>query len=1364
MIKKTGLILLLVMSISRGFAQNNQDPQLPQLLPVTPTAAGLIKAGLGEVNKSTGAATANIPLYELKTGNFKLPISLNYYSQGNKAEELCSRVGFGWSLAAGGVITRRIMGMPDGAAARYPVPAGNLAIESQENLDFFEAAKTAGAMTDARDAQPDEYHFSFCGHSGKFVTDDNGNPVIISHENLKIAITGAPEISIITITTPDGIQYLFGGNDGYEKTNHTGAGGGIFPKTSFYLTKIILPAGQQINLNYTRLQTTANTGFSETAKFPEQCPAGSPYPNGMTRSFSFQYIVNDACYLSNITTSEGVQVDFGYVSMADLSDDKKLQSFSVINQNSKEVKRFEFEYGDEEDYINAYPNSPNTNIAGRNGRFYLKKLHEKYLDQSQSLDYSFDYYGNSGNITTNVFQQDHYGFKNGKSFNQSIIPATSFLIQASPGTYWADRTSDWHASVQGMLHTINYPTKGKEEFFYEANTISVMKDAPDFKYITRTIYGTDQPATNYDYLTVLKDQNIYINLSWVGLSPSCGPVCPLCKVIRYTIKDATTNSTLRTFTLRGDNNPIYDSLSIVAGHQYSFESVLYPSVAQCIRTDIQIKYDAAPPGLHPAEEEAGGVRVNRIAKTDAFGANLNKYFYYGAYNNPLVSTGQLLVNGSYAHNARTWTSQDVPQECSYAYWSSDGIYNTCAGDPSHIFYRNIIEADSPLFDASFANGAAEYTFSIPAEDNINQIGIRGEIIPNPPGGLFPNATGQIDKIKYFDNAGSLKAMEENTYEKIYFGTPVRSIYIRKAFSIISGSAIWVPLTVHNLSGQFDVREAQYNPGWIRLSNTTKTQYDKHGNPFVTNITYTYGTAANVLPAQISTTDSKNNTIVSVKKYPTDFPADPVLTAMVTANMISSAVEESKTQNLTELAKTKVTYQNNGTSGGGFQPSKIQQKQTETAAMEDRILFSGYDNKGNLTEVSKASDSKIAYLWNYNQSLVTAEVKNSVKEDIAYTSFEADSKGNFTYTGSATADATAPTGKMAYDLSGGTITAPAAAGTGKPYIVSYWSKAGAKTVTGSSNLTTGRSVSGWTYYEHTISSLAAGTTISGSGLIDELRLYPATALMTTFTYEPLVGITSQCDVNNRISYYEYDGLNRLAFIRDQNKNIAKKICYNYAGLPEDCSGVISYHNVAVSQSFTRNNCGSGYTGTSYTYTVPANTYTAATQAAADQLAANDIAANGQNQANIDGHGSCIANQFGNVLVYSSISKNDCGSGYTGSLEQLLIPANTYFANTQNDADALANAYLAANLQSHANAVGSCTPFSCNSSNCTGIANKCINGNCEAGVRNNISSVRTKVNGVFIYRCTYVYCFSDNSYSANQIEDNTSPCTVGVNCMN
>lgn len=53
-----------------------------------------------------------------------------------------------------------------------------------------------------------------------------------------------------------------------------------------------------------------------------------------------------------------------------------------------------------------------------------------------------------------------------------------------------------------------------------------------------------------------------------------------------------------------------------------------------------------------------------------------------------------------------------------------------------------------------------------------------------------------------------------------------------------------------------------------------------------------------------------------------------------------------------------------------------------------------------------------------------------------------------------------------------------------------------------------------------------------------------AQITTFTYKPLVGMSSQMDAKGKTMYYEYDDLQRLKFIKDQYNNIIKSFDYHY----------------------------------------------------------------------------------------------------------------------------------------------------------------------------------------------------------------------------
>jgi YD repeat-containing protein len=271
--------------------------------------------------------------------------------------------------------------------------------------------------------------------------------------------------------------------------------------------------------------------------------------------------------------------------------------------------------------------------------------------------------------------------------------------------------------------------------------------------------------------------------------------------------------------------------------------------------------------------------------------------------------------------------------------------------------------------------------------------------------------------------------------------------------------------------------------------------------------------------------------------------------------------------------------------------------------------------GNPSESKKKDDITNAFIWDYKNNQPIAQVVNAAQSNIAYNSFESDGTGNWIYAGSIITDASAPTGRKVYSLNSTYPVWKPQLDVSKTFIVSYWSKNGAYNVNNISP-STGRTFNGWTYYEHIVPNPASGTiTISGTGLLDEARLYPKGSMMTSYTYEAVLGITTQCDPNNKLLYYEYDGLGRLILIRDQDKNIVKKICYNFAGQTTTCN---IWYNVEASQSFTRNNCPPGYTGSSVSYSVPASIYASAiSQADADARAQSDLLINGQTYANAVG---------------------------------------------------------------------------------------------------------------------------------------------------
>ena len=66
---------------------------------------------------------------------------------------------------------------------------------------------------------------------------------------------------------------------------------------------------------------------------------------------------------------------------------------------------------------------------------------------------------------------------------------------------------------------------------------------------------------------------------------------------------------------------------------------------------------------------------------------------------------------------------------------------------------------------------------------------------------------------------------------------------------------------------------------------------------------------------------------------------------------------------------------------------------------------------------------------------------------------------------------------------------------------------------------------------------------GTNYIDEIRIHPTMARMTTMTYKPGIGKISDMDENGFTTYYEYDGFGRIVKIMDNDRQVLKN--YQYA---------------------------------------------------------------------------------------------------------------------------------------------------------------------------------------------------------------------------
>lgn len=284
-------------------------------------------------------------------------------------------------------------------------------------------------------------------------------------------------------------------------------------------------------------------------------------------------------------------------------------------------------------------------------------------------------------------------------------------------------------------------------------------------------------------------------------------------------------------------------------------------------------------------------------------------------------------------------------------------------------------------------------------------------------------------------------------------------------------------------------------------------------------------------------------------------------------------------------------------------------------VKQTALYYPYSNL--LMQLTKNGQSQSLIYDPVNENLLALAV-NSKHPDIAYTSFEDNDKGGWTLDGGSISDLLAHTGLKCFYLNNETKISKTIVSSGV-YIVSYWSNSNELKVNGTSSEIL-QTIGDWTYQQHKVTFPSYGTIeIVGVGNIDELRLYPSDSQLTSYTYQPLVGITTSTDPKSLSTYFEYDSFNRLKYIRNYKRDINKVINYNYI----DINGIIPakiYFSSELSGFRQKNNCETGQTGNVIKYTIPlAKYYSFISQHDANQKAQDDFNINAQINAN--NLGSC-----------------------------------------------------------------------------------------------------------------------------------------------
>lgn len=178
-LKIFGVLLLLLTAPFNLFGQLPGDvtSQIEKLVPKpaqqTPNSAAIQKYGDFNVNLYTGIPDISIPIFEIQSGDITVPIVLSYHAGGTRYTDRASWAGLGWSVQAGGQVTRTIQGKPDENG--FLSGTNNYAVDTYDYCNNFPYKEQTASGSN--DREPDLFSYSFPGESGRFVLRQGGLPL-----------------------------------------------------------------------------------------------------------------------------------------------------------------------------------------------------------------------------------------------------------------------------------------------------------------------------------------------------------------------------------------------------------------------------------------------------------------------------------------------------------------------------------------------------------------------------------------------------------------------------------------------------------------------------------------------------------------------------------------------------------------------------------------------------------------------------------------------------------------------------------------------------------------------------------------------------------------------------------------------------------------------------------------------------------------------------------------------------------------------------------------------------------------------------------------------------------------------------------
>jgi hypothetical protein len=1236
--KKNGLKwLLFSISIAGSLHVKSQD----NIVPASPEASALAKSINFPVGYNTGVPNISIPFYEIKAGGgMSISLGMSYNAGGFKINERASDIGLGWSLSTNIQISRAVEGGDDFVAT---APGNNnfggyyynsLGAYYESCWDYPWGCGSSPVpptpqemfwiMENQYDRQPDRFYYSIPGKSGVFYWqkffDRAPVAVTVPYTGVKIELVNTNEFRL---TDVDGTVYQFGShNDNVNISN-------FFTEFSSTLATPTQPA--QAFATSWKCSRMISSSKTDTIYFT--------YRNKQMEEILSVPARIDV-FTNNSTNCGDITGPFT-TALEDINSWSGLQGY---------------------EFNKLGPSKYWVYSASGDAGFHM--VGNKYVEVNGELvpvltDKNYGGVSNYGTTTRmRALLPDKITFRGGElKFTGTTVSTTAVAIKNENGD--EIKTIKFIHDNYGASYN-SKPTRYLDEVRITNGGLELEKYVFNYnKYIFGNLQGGDAWGGVNDYVESLTASQTTVPMRDIHLT-FCNGIEP--------------------FTIGVGGTGVH-AAAIQSG---ILKRITYPTGGYTDFTYSPNMYRAGDGTL----TLAGGLRIEKIQYYDGSSQQSasEKIYKYGededgAGKIKIIPNIDLFDAGFQYKQTVVHTNGSVEEKTSYV-GSSVRDMSFASGAPVH--YTMVTEYQKDMGQFS---GKTVYEYDKDPYNSYNP-----SYIWEGTNLTVEQSSWHMGKLKketvYKYSNGIYDWIKQKTYGFTEYAKNAQ-VRVEKVFltTFRDGRAeenydgdnfIYLPYGLKIGTMLLTWEEEKSKESGHELTKTTSYYYD--------NISSLTGVLENLKPTRTYTTVSGGKTVANYITYlDATSKGIPFLPAEQVTAVIDQGIEKI-------TAGRKMEYRNDGLTEKSLElelSAPLLLDRTQIQSLYKEKLSYSYDNRANLTQLVPKDNIPVAYIWDYNKVYPIAEVKNvNSANEVAYTSFEADGTGGWSGINATNIEiaASAVTGQQQYNLTASTPLVKSGLNSSAAYIVTYWSKNGSYAVNGAAG-TTLRSLTigtaNWTCYLHKINNPAAGTiTINGSGKIDEVRLYPSTAVIATYAYTPLLGMNAQCDQNNRITRYYYDRT-RLDRICDENGNIIKKYCYNYQGQPEICT--VMYRSIAKSGTFTKQ-CNEGGTGSVVVYQVAEGAYTSvSSQEDANLKAQNDI--NTRGQAYADSAGFCT---WYNDAKSVAFIKNNCTDGGQGSSVNYPVNANKY-SSVISKADANQQAQQEINQygQIHANDIGVCT---------------------------------------------------------------------------